>query len=481
MKYSIAIAGLAGVGLVTALIVITSIDSDQLKPIGVSLRPEATFKVPEDEPFDLLDARLQPTRSGSLLSGELFDLRPRDSDAMPPGDVLDIQIPQRAAQLREREISQAAAGTADRPRFGLLQGQKRQYIATLDAGGKVNIRATLLADRLDFFTLPGSATMLLDSGESSGDKGSSAILMQQGFISGDEGRSWRFDAAQLVPHSFIVNGFVSQTDGFQLYDDEFFVTRDASKTWQSFDIMAAVWKDTPEQAGIDRRFEWILLPASQGMAVGWSTRWERPAQAANRPEAAWKAGLTRRFEVDFETGKPVAIRQVATASDIDKVPEAPPHTLLRAPDGSVTWKTANQLRYLDPATWRWSPPVAPPPIGDVQSTFDAVWVGDKVWIVKAHGNTLWNRVACWIPPHFSDTRNCDGFSAQNYFVSRDRGRSWTPFFLEGTPSASDAYERRILGWDAQTRKLAVFHRPRSLRDRAAVELYDLPSAAGQAQ
>lgn len=485
MNRSKKIACLAALGIVAALVIVSVIDHRQLQPYGVPLgAPGATFEVPEGVPFDLMDAKLISTGTLSFLSGDLADLRKPGTQEKLPGAVLDTQIPGRAEELRTRELQLSASAALTAQRLGhaqlgaemlaasLLRGEKRQYIATLSPSGSVDIQSTLAGGQLQFFTRPGSATVLLNANVSPEDRNIGEPLMYQAFVSSDGGRKWEFDATQKVPAFYTHHGFVSEADGFELRDNRFLVTRNGGRAWAPVDLEKSVWQGT--RPGAAQRFKWLVLAAKPGMAIGWSTRWERP-NTDTQPEPAWNQTETRRFELRFEQGQPVKVQDIAPVTDITLTDMSAPYDLLRTPDGAATWKLNGRLRYLDPATWQWSQPASVPPIGDVEAWIDTFWVGDGLWVVKVRGNTIWNRAACWMPPFFSKTRNCDLSSASGHFVSRDKGRSWIPFVLNDAPSPNGLPEREIIGWDSLAQKLVVFRSRWRSRAKSTVEMYALPS------
>lgn len=467
------IACIAGISIVAALAVTSVINHHKLKPYGVTLgAPEATFQVPEDVSFDLADARLESIGKLSFLSGELTDLRKPYTQEALPGAVLDIQIPGRMAALHELQKSANYAPAAQSPGHaqlgaemlatGPLRGQRRQYIATLSPDGKVDIQSTLAGEhRLHFSPAPGGAMVLQSVDVSPEDRDNKEPMMRQSFVSSDGGRHWRFDAKHRMPFFYDYQGFTSETDGFALRENQLLVTRDSGLTWRPLDLAKAVWQDAPAHIGVMQDFNWLMLTAKPGMAIGWSTLWERPNTDVNaKSQTAWKQIQTRRFELRFEQGQPASVQQVVPVADFTLADMGGSRDLLRSPDGSATWQYKGYfLRYLNPASWEWSQPMSPPPIGDVDTWIDTFWVGDGLWVIKARGSTI---------------RNHGDSPALSYFMSRDQGRSWTSFVLDDASSSSTPPEREVIGWDAHAQKLVVFHRQQG-RSKATVELYALPS------
>ena len=477
-----AVAALFAVGLTTVLV----IDNRQRQPIGAPLAPaEVTFSLAQAQAqtVDLLSAQWVDTGRGMLLTGQLQDRRKPDDEQPLPGEVLDVQVPERANELRQRANALAAGaaatmlshGHADLAALALQtsRDEKRQYMASL-VDGEIRIAASLAGDRLEFMHTPGGKRLLLDSGMTVSGESSNDPILKQAYVSADGGRNWRFDAKQLMPWSLGDRAFVSDLDGYQLHDD-LLLTRDGGRSWAKHDLEADVWGDLADKSE-DFRYAWMLVPGQAGQAQGWSTRWvansnppqswEEKARREQGPD--WVLEQTRRFELSFVPGQRVRVTH-APEPDLLEV-NANSYDLHRAPNGSVTWKQAQALRHLDAKTWRWGPLVRSPAIGDVDDTYiDQLWVKDGVWLVRVHGRPLWSHVACMMPPFFRSTRGCGDSALKAHFVSSDQGKNWLPFQLIGNAE--------VLGWDDAGQRIVVFEKP-SIEGKATatVSLHPAPVA-----
>lgn len=493
--------GIAAAAIAIVATVVT-IDYKQSIPLGVPLgAPDLSFSLPAGMPFDIGPPQLITLRGQVLLGGAIYGLR-KDGDARPlPGADLDALLKSRTESLRQQDRSMAVAGAVSMMQSGFPdlaaaslanrfgRGEKRLYIAQLGAGGQIDVTASLAGSvdygpehLFSYFQPPGGSSLLLDAGVSPKEVPAGEPRLNQGFSSPDSGKTWKFDARLRVPAKFHYASFVSATDAYQLDDaavsvPKLFITHDQARSWATVDALKVVWQNDPDRD--DARYTWQIIPLGAGKAVGWATRWVVERERSQEDDATAKQAArpavqpqTRRFELALSRGV-VAVTGVTAVPADSSVKFANAYDLATSPDGAMTWTDNFALRHFDSAAKQWSDAKRPPLFHGSPSQVNEVWVGNGVWIVLSHTNTLLNKINCFIPP-FSHNRFCDARSASNYYVSRDHGQSWTPFALPPTSTAAGERSATIVGWDSQRQKLLVYRRSYASEPQATIEAYSLP-------
>jgi len=486
---------LAGAGFAVLAGVITVIDQRQLRPLGETLSaPEQIFKIDGNVPFGITDIKWVNDHGVSLLTGKLLDGRKEDDTTSLPGRVLDLQVPSRAEHLREQQKRMAAASASTMIVAGhqelaaqtllnfLSRQETRQFIARMEDGGKINILATIQApiesdSDPHLMTAPGGKWLAFDSDER--EENNARIGPNEiAFVSLDGGSTWKFDPKTKVSRWTEFQGRLSNNNAFTLDKgatersdkEKIWVTRDHGQSWQSMDLRKAVWSDRQERENEVLDASWTVLPGPAGNALGWSSLTSIVIDDEGN-EKSQKFLESRRFELDF-SGKQVVVRNVSAAPDWGKRSLSNFEIVSNA-SGEALLSYNGGLYALDPTTRQWAK-ITIPEIHGVSSNVyhDGVWLGNGIWIIKASGQTIWNVVACYMPPYFGNTRNCGMSSAQAYFYSRDQGKNWIPFVLP-ISSGEESYSTEILGWDDQRRGMVVARKDSDrLSDNVAI--YRLP-------
>lgn len=492
------IAGAVVLAFVGTLVVITAIDMHQQRAMGQSLdAPAKIYSLPADAAASISELRLHNFKGNRLLTGKMslrgesLAYQDATSDAeeqsppSPPGEVLDLQVPKRAERLRESALRNDTTNALKMHSMGhsdlaarmlgaaWARQPTRQFIGELTDDDHIRINASIEGSALDIMASPSGHTLMFDTGEHDrSDSSDNTPFLYQGFLREGAQASWRFVPDVRVPHSFQPGGMFSEEGVYSLEDNDSLWARSSpSHGWHRVKLAAAVWGFKEDDEGAPS-LVWILLPGPSDEPArlrGWSRRFTRDLTDGDRYSKLGADDL-RSFEVDLSGALPVVGKVIAVENGPDFL-DAPTYRMKHAPDGGVLWLTDGTLRYLPNKANQWSEALKIPHINGQHAWIDDFWVDDDIWIADARAQTLWNRAACFMPPFFRNTRNCGGVSAQAFFYSTDKGKSWTPFAL---PSTLEKYSYKVLGWDAARKHMLVAARNYGRGDE--VQAYRLPES-----
>lgn len=499
--------------VVTILLLLSStitVDQLQRHPGGTQL-PASTQQWQLDDDAFILDPaslRLLPSAQSTLITGSLSRKLEASEDTLPPGELLELQLPQWrersveqtltkalpiAQTLQEhmvREALQHAIDAAQPPSKTELTNEQaqalhwlsfrdRQFIAQLTPQHGFDIRASLGQKPLTVRSVDSSGQLLLNV-----DVRGKYVWSDGAFSSTDDGASWQFAPQREQPSEIDQQGWVNARTGFIWHSLEqaLLITTDGGSTWATPHVITplpsaaaavddaedlpaslsasqyrlpsfapAIWSDIQPPQPTQTRFEFLFQTLPAGRVLGWSSRWERRLDANNTPTGEWKATLTRRFSLEIDpannTVKVLGLKPEKELQPIDNTTRWP---VTRNPDGSMTlWREAS-VQYFDPETEHWQVPVALPlPLLHRGVGHNKFWATPDIWISQSQAPALLDMFACLLPETMPLQARCNEERARAYAFSRDQGRSWQHFQL---PNAMHSH---IVGWDAQAQQLLV--------------------------
>lgn len=498
---------------IALFVLVSAVTIDQLQrhSAGTTLQASTQQWQFNDEAFDLDPAslRLLPSAHSTLITGSLSRKWEAAEDSLPPGELLELQLPQwrerRAQQIREkslahtrhfqdpflREALQSAIDTAlagsdaemDNERAQALQWlnfRDRQFIAQLTPQRGFEIRASLGEAPLTVRPTHTAKHWLLNV-----DNHGKYVWSDGAFSSTDDGANWQFAPQREQPSELSQQGWVSAETGFIWHhlEQALLITTDGGSTWSTPEVntplpaaavnvdvdvqslpaslsdshfrlpsfVPAIWSDISSVQTTETRFEFLFQTLPSGRTLGWSTRWERTLNASGTPTGEWQAALTRRFTLAIDAAShSVEVQDLKPERELQPIDSTSHWPVTRNPDGSMVWWREASVQYFEPKTEHWNAPVAlPQPLlhrGVGQNQF---WATQDIWIIQSRAHALLDIFTCLLPKRMPLQARCDETHASAYAFSRDQGRSWQHFQLP------QPIHNHIVGWDAQANQLLV--------------------------